>query len=93
MIRLYQVNRYVALEETTALVRGHCRGKPIDFPSDWDFYDTLDRNEITYRFICINLNELSVAKVKRLKYSVSKMNKNIENTEIENLIGVLPQIK
>jgi len=87
----YRVNRHVALNELVESSASSTRGGSVwSYDSDWDYYDSLQTNEISYYFTVENKNELSVAQRIRLEHNVSMLNENIENIDTEMLVNKLP---
>ncbi len=87
----YRVNQHIALNEIVESSTNSTRGGSVwSYDSDWDYYDSLQTNKISYWFTVENKNELSVAQRIRLEYNVSMLNENIENIDTEMLVNKLP---
>ena len=88
----YRVNRNIALNELVeSSASSPTRGGSVwSYDSDWDYYDSLQTNKISYYFTVENKNELSVAQRIRLEYNVNMLNENIDNIDTEMLVNKLP---
>lgn len=87
----YKVNQHIALNELVESPASSTRGGSVwSYDSDWDYYDSLQTDKISYEFTVENKNELSVAHLTRLEYNVRKLNENIDNIDTEMLVNKLP---